>query len=344
MRRVSGRWAATATLLAVLSVWLFGCGSGGSPPAGGVALKEGGELAAWSPNGQWIAAPGERRIDLIDRDGATAGRLTVPGIRHATWPCECRLGWSPGGRYVLFMTRRWPGGDGASVGSVDRVTGAVRQRNLGEPAGDAAWSPSGWPLVFVVNSGAYEFNTPHRGPKPNLWRLDGLHSRPHPILRQAGTEAKPQFSPDGTQVAYVRKLKGQRQLWVVNSDGSHPHAVATDLLSVSFAWAPDATSLALAASFIGGRGNAIYTTPTSDGRPRRVSGSGDATGAVAWTPDGRWITYGGLGGTIWRMHPDGGDRQKIGELPEHLIRRLLWSPDGKHLAYAAIEQEEEGFD
>jgi WD40 repeat protein len=334
-------------MLAALPLWLFGCGGGGSPPAGGVALKEGGELAAWSPDGRLIAAPGTAKINLLSVDGSVLRSFAVPGIHFATWPCECRLGWSKNGRRILFLTRRGPDGGGATVGTAGVEGGSLQREELGVPAGDAAWSPQGWPLVFVVNSGAYEFNTPHRGPRPNLWRLDGLHAKPYPILSQPGTEFRPQFSPDGTKVLYVRKDKGRRSVWVVDADGSNPHAVAPGFLLASAAWAPDSKRIAVTGVRREGSDSRLYVAPISARRLKALPGTTGVTGvttAPAWTPDGRWITY-GVDNTIWRVRPDGSGREQIGDLPaHHEIRRLLWSPDGKHLGYAAIKRDEESFD
>jgi dipeptidyl aminopeptidase/acylaminoacyl peptidase len=330
-------------VFAALSFCLFGCGEGGSPPADGVALKEGGELAAWSPDGRLIAAPGSGEINLVDPGGSVVRRIRAPGVQHGIWPCECRLGWSRDGDRILFVTRRGAGTKTSSVGSVDRAGGRMRRVPLGVPAGDSTWSPHGWPLVFVVNSGAYEFNTPHRGPRPNLWRLDSLGSKPYPILRQPGTEIRPVFSPDGTKVMYVRKRKGSRDIWVVNADGSNPHPIATRLLFGSAAWAPNSRQIAVAGAVGSQRPTELYLVRASGGDRESVAGVSRLISALGWTPDGHWITYGDLGGTIWRIRPDGSGREQIGEVPDHLIRRLLWSPDGKHLAYAALKNGESGY-
>jgi Tol biopolymer transport system component len=335
----------TAIMLTALPVWLFGCGSGGSPPAAGVQLKEGGELATWSPDGSMLAAPGSGQIDLIHADGSVARRIRVPGMEHASWPCECRLGWSRSGSRILFVTRRGPGDKPSSVGSVGRTGGRPRRKPLGVPAGDTAWSPHGWPLVFVVNSGAYEFNTPHRGPRPDLWRLDSLRSRPYPILHQPGVEARPAFSPDGTKIVYVRKQKRRRSIWVVNADGSDPRPIVSGFLFARAAWAPGSRRLAVAEVPAGGGGTKLFVVSALGGKLEPVAHASNVSVALTWTPDGRWITYGGVDGTIWRIRPDGSGREQIGDLPQREIRRLLWSPTGKHLAYAAMKrEEEEGFD
>src|SRR4029077_17841474 len=102
--------------------------------------------------------------------------------------------------------------------------------------------------------------------------------------------------------------------------------------------------LAVAEVPAGGGGTKLFVVSASGGKLEPVAHASNVSVALTWTPDGRWITYGGIDGTIWRIRPDGSGREQIGDLPHREIRRLLWSPDGKHLAYAAIEQEEEGFD
>jgi Tol biopolymer transport system component len=334
------RAVGAAIALVVFSALLSGCGAGSSPPAGGVALKRGGELAAWSPNGRLLAAPATGEIDLVGLDGAPVRQLAVPGVRSPTWPCECRLGWSEDGRRILFVTRRGPKGTPSTVGSVGLAGGSVRREDLGVPAGNAAWSPRGWPLVFAANSGAYELNTPQRGPRPDLWRLDGLGGRPRRILSQPGSELRPQISPDGTKVLYVRKYKGRRNVWVVNLDGSNPHPVTSGLLIASAVWAPDSKDIAVSGFSARGQGSRLYVEPASGPRRNPLRGVSDVSDGLAWTPNGRWIAYGALDGTIWRIRPDGRDRERIGSLPHHDIRRLLYSPDGRHLAYAAVKVEE----
>lgn len=317
---------------------LIGCASA-DPPDQGVALEEGGELAAWSPDGSLIAAPGFGKINVLRADGSVVRRLDAPGVTHAVWPCVCGVGWSRDGTRILFLTRgshKHP----AEVGSVSVDGGPAQQRPLGVPGGDATWSPDGWPLIFVANSGAYDFGASHRGPMPDLWRLDGIHSKPHKILAQPGSEVLPQFSPDGRKVLYLRGHAGSRSVWVANADGTDPHAVSPSLWLAIATWSPDGMRIAVAGSPHEGSGRRLYLASVTGGPLHRLRGIGDIGNGLDWTPDGRWITYSGFDGKIWRVHPDGSRRQKIGEIPEHDVRRLLWSPDGKHLAYTALAQQE----
>lgn len=330
-----------AGLLAAGAVALAGCGESASPPPHSVALKTGGELASWAPDGRLIAAPDrDNKIQLIEPDGSVSRRLSAPGVLSQFVQCQCPLGWSGDGSEIHFLTRRHFDKRGVMVGSVRLADGRVQEAPLGVPGGDAAWSPRGWPLVFVSNSIAGYYGTSRKGPTPDLWRLDGLHARPRKILAEPGFELRPQFSPDGTRVLYVYKWHGRRSVWVVGADGSNPHPVATGFSIVNAAWSPDGTRLAVAGYQAHGRGAFLYVASPSGGAMRRVPGVSGVGAAVAWTPDGRWIDYSARDGEIWRVRPDGSGRRRIGRIPRHDVRRLLWSPRGDHLAYSAFFLDE----
>jgi len=196
-------------------------------------------------------------------------------------------------------------------------------------------------LVFVPRSGANGDNPPSN-PEPDLWDLDGLGAAPRKILAQPGTEIAPQFSPDGTEILYVRKYRGSRNVWVVGADGSDPHQLTHHLWLSTAAWSPDGKRVAVAGS--GGSGRHLYVVNVATGISHWLVGIESVTNGLAWTPDGRWITYADFDGRFWRVHPDGRRRETIGAIPDREVRRLLWSPNGAHLAYAAREVEDEGFD
>lgn len=305
-------------------------------------MGQGGELATWSPSGRLIAAPNRGKIELIRSDGSVRRLLPIRGIKPWTWPCECSPGWSRGGGRVLFST---PGSANrrAIVGSIGLDGGLPRRRLLRDPLGSAAWSPRGWPLVFVPRPGVDNNDASRGDSEPDLWRLDGLRAEPYKILTQQGTEIKPQFSPDGTKILYVRKHKGLRNVWVVNADGSGPNQLTRRLWLSAAAWSPDSERIAVA-GHSDKSGSGLYVMSVSGRGIHRLAGVENMTNGLAWTPDGRWITYADLDGKIWRVHPDGSDREWIGGFPDREVRRLVWSPDGRHLAYTARSLEDERYD
>lgn len=331
---VSGGTRAAAICALVAAVCLLGCAEA-DPPENGVALKQGGELAAWAPGGKTLAAPGIDKINLVGLDGEVERQIAVPGVRSATWPCACRLGWSDRGGEVLFVTGRGPHRGGDMVGSVDLHGGAPRTRPLEVSVGDAGWSPRGWPLVFVADNRSWRSHA-----SSQLWRLDGLGASPRTIHTQSGELLRPQFSPDGSEILYLRNKGGWRSTWIVNADGSQPHQVARPLWLGVAGWAPDGKRIVVAGQPRSGSADRLYIASTAGGKLRPLRRSAGFLTSVAWSPDGRWIAYSRLDGEIWHLRPDGTGAARIGDIPGHDVRRLLWSPDGRHLAYVARRLDE----
>jgi TolB protein len=165
------------------------------------------------------------------------------------------------------------------------------------------------------------------GPRPTLWLLDGPNAKPAQLLDMPASE--PSFSPDGRRIFFGGG-------WVVDRDGSDLRQVVGGLIDQGgMAWSPDGKSIAFAATTQGGdRRQHVYLVSAQGGKLRPVS-SDEVSSGPAWTPDGRWLTYSTYAGEINRVHPDGTGAEVIASFPGHEIRDLLWSPDGKHLAYTS---------
>jgi TolB protein len=76
-------------------------------------------------------------------------------------------------------------------------------------------------------------------------------------------EGNPIWSPDGSRIAYVQGRDAQRDIMVMNADGSDPQPLTTNATSADYspAWSPDSKQMA----FVSNRsGNAdIYVVDTS---------------------------------------------------------------------------------
>lgn len=296
-----------------------------------------GELSAWSPNGRLVATPARKAIELRGTDGGVMRRLRGPGIDYFGWPCECGLGWSGDGERIQFLSRKDEfEGDDAVVGSIAVDGGDLQRRPLGAPVGSAAWGPTGWPLIYTLNSRTIRSGGTRVGPNPDLWRLDSLYAQPRKILESPGEENDPLFSPDGSEITFMREGERSTSLWKATADGSSPRRLAANLLGPSAAaWSPDGQLIALSTFSRSDRRCHLYVLSPNGGHLRRIVDEEILANRPAWTPDGQWIAFSNYDGEIRKIRPDGTGLQTIARLPGKEIRGLSWSPDGEHLGYTA---------
>ncbi len=341
-RLEASRTAAAAAVAIVAALTVALTGGVEDSVAKGVPLPLfDGEEAAWSPDSSLIAVPEDRAISLRRTDGSVQRLLRGPGIDYFGFPCEeCPPGWTADGARIQFLSHEeeFESGD-AIVGSIAVDGGDEQHRSLGVPVGASAWAPGGWPLVYVPNARTITGLKGTRvGPSPDLWRLDSLYAKPRRILKSRAEENDPRFSPDGTELTFMREWERSTSLWLVGADGTNPHRLAGNLLGPSSAaWSPDGSLIALS-TFSRKKGDRrchLYVLPPGGGRQRQIVSEEILSNRPAWTPDGNWIAFSTYDGEIRKIHPDGSGLQTILRLPGKEIRGLSWSPDGMHLGYTA---------
>jgi Tol biopolymer transport system component len=95
----------------------------------------------------------------------------------------------------------------------------------------------------------------------------------------------PQFSPDGTRIAYATDY----HIWIMKANGTGAKAVPVtgNPYEGDPAWSPDATKLA----YINGSNGQIYTVKTSGGAAKQLTTTGGDINDLKWSPDGTKIAY-----------------------------------------------------
>ena len=96
-----------------------------------------------------------------------------------------------------------------------------------------------------------------------------------------------QYSPDGTQIAYVSARNGSYDIWVMNSDGSGARAI-TDWYPEQERnprWSPDGEWIAYES-----RGE-IFKVPVDGSTPPVNLTYGSGGSQIRWTPDGESIVF-----------------------------------------------------
>ena len=144
-------------------------------------------------------------------------------------------------------------------------------------------------------------------------------------------DSAPQYSPDGTRIAFLSMRSGQRQVWMSHEDSSNPRMLTSLADAVGYdtpRWSGDSKWIAF-----GQNGN-VYVIDSGGGFPRQVV---PEPAMKAFDPalshDGRWVyfTSDRTGRSeIWRVPVSGGAAVQItrngGSSP-------LASPDGRFLFY-----------
>ncbi len=196
---------------------------------------------------------------------------------------------SPDGQTVYFSSKRSGGFEIYSIGvngdGLQRLT-----RDIGSLYAPEL-SPSG-ELILFTNHGN------------GLWVMKPDGDNPRPLTNR--DDIDPTWSPDGSMIAFASSRNGQRQLFVMNADGSNIQQV-TDLNNMGgrSTWSPDGTRLAFYRGPFGDRN--IYIINMDGTGLVQLTNGGDNLGP-SWSPDGNWITFTSFrdgNNEIYIIHPDG---------------------------------------
>jgi Tol biopolymer transport system component len=224
-----------------------------------------------SPDGKWVAYTLTRAVRETDKNDTDVWMVSWDGAQQVqltfTPDSESRPRWSPDGRYLSFVSSRQEA-KGGQVWLLNRLGGeALKVTDVKGGVSDYAWSPDSTRLVLVVNDPDPQVaeaeaaaekakEGPAKTPKPIVvdryrFKADGdgflRGERSHLYLftletKQAeiltpGTfdESSPSWSPDGRQIAFIRRhgegdadKTPNRDLFVIDATpGASPRRLTT---------------------------------------------------------------------------------------------------------------------
>jgi Tol biopolymer transport system component/imidazolonepropionase-like amidohydrolase len=333
----------------------------------------------FSPDGKRIAftsdAGGGDNVWVMERDGTHARAVTKESFRLLNSPA-----WSPDGEYLVarkhFTSRRslgagelWlyhaaNGGDGLQL-----TTRRNDQMDLGEPA----YSPDGRFVYFSHDTSGGETFAYNKDPNAGIYAIDRLElasGESTTVVSGPGGACRPTPSPDGKALAFVRRVRYQTTLFVLDlaSGAARPvwDGLERDMQETwavhgvypRMAWTPDGKELVLWA-----RGK-LWRVEVASGTPReipfRVRDARTTFEAVRFpvevaparfdvkllrwvrvSPDGSRVVYQALGHLWTRTLPDGAP-ERLTQVPDELEFFPTFSRDGKQLAYVAWNDERLG--
>jgi Tol biopolymer transport system component len=182
---------------------------------------------AYSADGKTISWCGPGGVWVMNHDGTEKRQLATFG----TFP-----DFSPDGGKVVF--------GGASSGSTNvdvwviGLDGAnlTRLTTAVGPDRFPAWSPDGAKIVFQSS----------RTGIAQVWVMNSDGSGQTQLtFDSVPKDQVPDWSPDGSQIAFVTQTHASGgDIWLMNADGSNPHAITSGADKLGMAWSPDGNELA----------------------------------------------------------------------------------------------------
>lgn len=215
------------------------------------------------------------------------------------------LAWHPDSEQVIFASDR----QGGTFRLWQAALGTRQLRGLLNTQGVALHptvAAQGDRLVFQLTNR-----------DTNIWRLrlDGEQpATPEPFLVSTRLEATPDYSPDGSQVAFASNRTGHHEIWVADAEGQRPRQLTTfgGAHTTWPRWSPDGTQIAFE-SWQAGNAD-VYVMQAQGGVPRRITTHSAHDMVPVWSPDGEWLYFGSSrSGTwqLWRIPAAGGEAEQV---------------------------------
>lgn len=353
------------------------------PAEGGEATRIAAGIAwemqpRFSPDGQQIAftsdAGGGDNLWVMNRDGSERRQVTKERFRLLSTPA-----WTPDGAFLAgrkhFTSHRslgagevWlfhaTGGDGLQM-----TKRRTEQKDEGEPA----FSPDGRYLYFSVDSTpgeTFDYSKDSNGQIYTIQRLDRESGEIDTLVRGPGGAARPTPSPDGETLAFVRRVRFQTTLCLLDIASGRVRQLHDGLerdmqetwaihgVYPTMAWTPDNASLLFYAK--GG----IHRVDVNSGEvkpiPFHVKDERTVQEAVRvqvpvapdqfkvralrWVrvaPDGQRVIYQALG-HIWVRDLPAGEPRRLTAQTEHFEFHPAFSRDGRFIVYTTWHDRELG--
>lgn len=337
---------------------------------------------AYSPDGRRIAFTSDRgggdNLWVLELE-APRGEDNPHPVSREDFRLVNSPAWTPDGEFLAgrkhYTAQRSLGAGevwlyhrsgGAGLQVVERPND---QKDLGEPA----FSPDGRYLYFSQDTTPgpiFEYN---KDPNPGIYaikRLDRETGETEVLLGGPGGAVRPTPSPDGERLAFVKRVRAQSVLYVMDLESGEEWPVYDGLdrdmqqtwaihgVYPHMAWTPDSREVVFWA------GGGIHRVDVESGEVREVPFRVQAERTVLeplrfpvevapetftvrmirWatvSPDGERLAFQALG-RIWVQDLPDGEPRRLTVQEDHFEYYPAWSRDGRRIVYATWDDRELG--
>jgi Tol biopolymer transport system component len=205
-----------------------------------------------------------------------------------------------------------------------------RLASAGDALGRPAVSRQGNRLAYSVPSG---------GGGNHIWQVEVQNNKAKQAMKliaSTRTEMEPAYSPDGRKIAFASWRSGSLEIWVCESDGSHPVQLTSLKGSPTNRprWSPDGQLITFVSEAKGNRD--IYVIRADGGVPKQVRADPSTDSNPNWSADGKWIYFfsdRSRQKEIWKVPVGGGEAVRVSQIRGGDSGQAVESPDGKFLYY-----------
>ena len=332
----------------------------------------------WSPDGRHIAFTSDRgggdNIWIMDADGSNPTQVSKESFRLLNQP-----EWTPDGQFIVarkhFTSARSLGAGELWMyhrtggGGVQMTERRTQQKDTGEPA----FSPDGRYLYFsddATPGNTFEYSKDVNGQIYVIRRLDRETGDIDAYITGPGGSIRPTPSPDGKSIAFIRRVRYQSVLYVMDIESGRETPVFSALdrdlqetwaihgVYPAISWTPDNRSIVFWAD---GRiqkveiaSGTVSDIPfhVADTRrvqdavrfPVQVSPDSFDVKMVRWakpSPDGSRVVFEALG-NLWIRDLPTGQARRLTRQGDHFELYPNWSRDGRSIVYTTWDDQQLG--
>ena len=285
----------------------------------------------FSPDGTKISFTSDRaggdNLWTINADGTDPTQITKESYRLLN-----NAVWTPDGQYLIakkhFTSTRSIGAGEMWMYHVSGGKGLqlTKRKNDQQDVGEPAMAPDGRALYFSEDMSPgprFQYNKDPNGQIYVIRELDLETGRLRNLITGNGGSARPQVSPDGRWISFVRRVRTKSVLTVYDRLTGHQRPLFDGLTQdqqeawaiygvyPNYAWMPDGHAIVIWAK--GG----IWKVTVADGEAESIPFEARVNQTVSESPRG-----------IFPVSPDSFDVR--------MIRDLVTSPDGKTVVFHAL--------
>ena len=201
-------------------------------------------------------------------------------------------------------------GDSAAVSviSAKRMTieDALAIKQIGAPQ----FSPDGKQIAYTIS----EWDKKENRRVSHIWLVSANGGPTWRLTNGDKGETSPQWSPDGTQMAFLADRDKGTQVWVIPVDGGEADKLTNEENNIqSYRWSPDAKSI----SFI--------TRDTPKDKSEREKRRKDKFDTIVVDSDYSYMH-------LWTMNVETREKKRLTE-GDFTVSNAQWSPDGASIAF-----------